>query len=438
MADGFPSLDPSFEHHFLSSIYPKRSPNARNETSLDGAASFPQSLSGFASASSYFGIAQPTAASAAHQDMYAAQGGRGAPLNGASGRVGQQTPYSFQQLHPSHQHGGPTSHLGAVQLDHGVHNGVPGLGHPSTAPYTPYGGQVTQNGGPSHSATPSGAPAVFSEHWTKQLKAYEESKRAHLAMTENHQPHYFARVRASENKGIPVRPPEDASQTADGEGDEARRLALVEKPKDQQNWFTLDLSGHMLRSLAPTAFKYTFLQELYVASNKLARLPPAIGKLRALTLLDLSFNQLTELPPELGMCTYLKTLLVFNNNLMTLPAELGSLHLLEILGIEGNPGFSPELKSELAEKGTKSLITYLRENSPSMFGPSGTCLVPATARVYSLTCFVQFPTPRRPATCTRSKKTYPRTWSDSRCFRGTSSATSMRRSKPMATHPRKR
>jgi len=367
MADGYSSLDRSFEANFRSSIYPKRNTNTRDERSLDDAAQFSQTVSRFASASPYFGIAQPTAASAAPQDMYAAQGGRGAPLNGASGRIGQQVPYSFQQLHPSHQHGGPAQHLAGVQLDHSSHNGAPGLGHPSTAPYTPYGGQVAQNGGPSHSATPSGGPASYSEHWTKQLKVYEESKRAHVAMTDNHQPHYFARARANENKGIPVRPADDAGQTADGEGDEGRRVAFAEKPKEQQNWFTLDLSGHMLRSLAAKAFKYTFLQELYIASNKLTRLPPAIGKLRALTYLDVSFNQLTELPAELGMCTYLKTLLVFNNKLMAVPHELGSLHLLEMLGIEGNPNFNPDLKAEIAEKGTKSLITYLRESSPSKF-----------------------------------------------------------------------
>ncbi len=63
------------------------------------------------------------------------------------------------------------------------------------------------------------------------------------------------------------------------------------------------------------------------------------------------------------MCTFLKQLLLFNNHIRTLPCELGSLHLLEMLGIEGNP-LSPDLKKEIMEKGTRHLIAYLREQSP--------------------------------------------------------------------------
>lgn len=127
----------------------------------------------------------------------------------------------------------------------------------------------------------------------------------------------------------------------------------------------MDMSGQGLRNLAPELFRYQFLGELYIASNKLSRLPKQIGDLRQLKHLDVSFNQLTEIPPELGMCTFLKQLLMFNNNIQELPYELGSLHNLDVIGVEGNP-LEPGLKQEIMDKGTKSLINAFRENAPGM------------------------------------------------------------------------
>lgn len=122
------------------------------------------------------------------------------------------------------------------------------------------------------------------------------------------------------------------------------------------------MSGQGLRNLALELFRYKFLTELYIASNKLTRLPKQIGELRQLKHLDASYNQISELPPELGMCTYLKQLLLFNNNIQTLPTELGSLHMLEMLGIDGNPLHS-DVKQEIVDKGTKNLINWLRESA---------------------------------------------------------------------------
>jgi CCR4-NOT transcription complex subunit 6 len=84
--------------------------------------------------------------------------------------------------------------------------------------------------------------------------------------------------------------------------------------------------------------------------------------------LDVSGNQLTELPAELGMCMFLKDLLLFDNHIRSLPYELGSLYELEMLGIEGNP-LDPYLKEEIIERGTKALISRLREEAPSMSFP---------------------------------------------------------------------
>lgn len=118
-----------------------------------------------------------------------------------------------------------------------------------------------------------------------------------------------------------------------------------------------------MRNLAPPLFHYTFLKELYLAANKLSHIPAEFGQLRSLTLLDLSHNQITDIPPEMGMCTSLKQLFLFDNQIRTLPYELGSLFNLEALGIEGNP-LDQDMKQELMDKGTKSLIGLLREQAP--------------------------------------------------------------------------
>lgn len=202
------------------------------------------------------------------------------------------------------------------------------------------------------------------EMWQEQLRMHKEAERAHSAMTDQQQPHYYARLKASENRGIGGPVTTTGRAQADGEVDPtSRRITHVEKETKRQDWHNMDMSGQGLRNLAPELFKYKFLKELYIASNKLARIPKMIGELRSLQVLDASYNQLTELPAELGMCTYLKHLLVFNNNIQELPFELGSLHLLEMLGIEGNP-LEPNIKQEIMEKGTKSLVNALREGAP--------------------------------------------------------------------------
>ncbi|KAF4946448.1 hypothetical protein FSARC_14195, partial [Fusarium sarcochroum] len=190
-------------------------------------------------------------------------------------------------------------------------------------------------------------------------------------MTDQQQPHYYARLKASENRGIGGPPPTTLRAQPDSENDgvDRRRPLTVEKETRRQDWHNMDMSGQGLRNLAPELFKYQFLNELYIASNKLTRLPNAIGELRQLRHLDASYNQIAEIPPEIGMCTYLKNLLLFSNNIQQLPFELGSLHLLEMLGIEGNP-LEQDVKHEIMEKGTKSLINALKEGAPIPLAPA--------------------------------------------------------------------
>lgn len=274
--------------------------------------------------------------------------------------------YNFPQTH-NHHPSQPQHHHG-LQHDHGMSN-ANGLGHHSSyasgvlSNSSSFNPNALQNG---HSSGGRGGQGPQNEMWQEQLRMYKEAERAHSAMTDQQQPHYYARLKASENRGIGGPPPSTARSQADNENNmvDRRRPWAIEKENSRQDWHNMDMSGQGLRNLAPELFRYQFLNELYIASNKLTRLPNAIGELRQLRHLDASYNQISDLPPELGMCTYLKQLLLFQNNIQQLPFELGSLHQLEVLGIEGNP-LEPEVKQEIMEKGTKSLVNALREGAPS-------------------------------------------------------------------------
>ena len=292
------------------------------------------------------------------------------------GPAAQRMPmmYNFQQQNSHHQQQQHAQHHPSLQeqSSHGT-NGT-GLGQ-----QTGYSSGMLSNTTPSftptniqngHTATTrSGQAQQINEHWAEQLKLHKESERAHATMIENHAPHHYARIKAGENKGIStavaVVP---SSTTQEVETDDTRSLTRptnLDGEFKRQDWHNMDLSGQGLRVLAMPLFSYTFLNELYVASNKISHLPAAIGQLRHLRHLDASNNQLTELPPELGMCVYLEYLLLFDNNIRTLPNELGSLFKLEILGIEGNP-LDAGIKQEIMENGTKALIRHLREGAPGM------------------------------------------------------------------------
>ncbi|KAL1910552.1 Glucose-repressible alcohol dehydrogenase transcriptional effector [Sporothrix stenoceras] len=307
------------------------------------------------------------------------QQGHASRINGNPAGRGMPMMYSFQQT-GGHQHQALPQHHQVLQTaDQGSHNAnSQGLAHhsayssgamPASSPFS----NGLQNGHGAGIRAAQQAPVT--EHWADQLRQHKEAEAANIAMIEQNQANYYARLKASENKGIGGPSPVlNNSTLADGDSEDIRRPWSVDKPNRQQDWHNLDLSGQGLRALSPQLFCYEFLQELYISSNKLTVLPAAIGSLRQLRILEASHNQISELPPELGMCTFLKQLLLFNNNIRTLPCEIGSLHMLETLGIEGNP-LDPELKKEIMEKGTKSLITYLREQSPIPLPPNDRKLV---------------------------------------------------------------
>ncbi|KFA69208.1 hypothetical protein S40285_00057 [Stachybotrys chlorohalonatus IBT 40285] len=274
--------------------------------------------------------------------------------------------YNYQQ-HAHSPHPSQAQHHQGLQHDHGMSN-TNGMGHHNSFAAGVLSNSNAFNTGSipnGHSANSRAGQAPQNELWQEQLRLQKDAQTAHAAMTDQQQPHYYARLKASENRGIGGPPPTSSKTQADGEDDTAdrRRPWTMEREVKRQDWHNMDMSGQGLRNLSPELFRYQFLMELYIASNKLTRLPKEIGELRQLRHLDASFNQITEIPPELGMCTFLKQLLLFNNNIQELPFELGSLHLLEVIGIEGNP-LDPSMKQELMEKGTKSLVNALREGAP--------------------------------------------------------------------------
>ncbi|KAL3425187.1 endonuclease/Exonuclease/phosphatase [Phlyctema vagabunda] len=327
----------------------------------------------------------PDSHSPAQQSLYGMfnqnqQHGQHGRVNGGPG--GQRMPLMYNYQHQnSHQPQQHTQHHTALTQEHTAHqtNGTV-IGHhssyssgvlsSSTPNFTP---NSLQNG---HSTTTRGGSAQqINEHWAEQLKLHKETERAHASMVEQHAPHHYARLRAGENRGLNlasasavVTAPTTTAQ--DGDKKDRGRPSNLDYMVKRQDWHNMDLSGQGLRVLSTPLFSYTFLSELYVASNKISQIPASIGQLRFLKFLDASNNMLTELPAELGMCVYLEHLLLFDNNIRTLPNELGSLFQLKMLGIEGNTNLDSGLKQEIMDRGTKALITHLREQAPVPLPPA--------------------------------------------------------------------
>lgn len=307
------------------------------------------------------------------------QGQHGRVNGGAGGRGMMPGMFNYQHQNPNQQHNQQHPNTHQEQTTHATNGNVlnhhgytPGVFSNATPTFTPASLQNGQAG-----VTRGGQAQSINEHWGLQLELHKESETANSRMLEGNSNH-FARVRARENNPLA----QQLAASDDNPGDvenNAGRMA-DNNPSKRQDWHNLDLSGQGLRVLTTPVFKYTFLKELYVASNKLTSIPSGISELRFLTHFDASYNHLTELPTELGMCVYLKQLLVFDNQIVDLPHELGSLFNLDVIGIEGNP-LNHKSKQMIMSDGTKALITDLRETAPSkcsVFGERDT-----NANIYS-------------------------------------------------------
>lgn len=87
----------------------------------------------------------------------------------------------------------------------------------------------------------------------------------------------------------------------------------------------------------PAAALPARLRWLILTDNRVAELPPGIGRCHRLQKLMLAGNRLRSLPPEMANCTRLELLRIAANQLSALPDWLLSLPRLSWLAFAGNP-----------------------------------------------------------------------------------------------------
>ncbi|KAL8944194.1 MAG: hypothetical protein Q9216_000618 [Gyalolechia sp. 2 TL-2023] len=263
---------------------------------------------------------------------------------------------SGQQHH--HPHPQPQNHPGGHGAMGHQHTFSSGTMSNATPHFTPSN---------LHSGTPTNNQIVLgesvSEHWQQQLQLAAEARAVSST------PHHHCRKEGVSrvSKGPVEASPEHSPRIGD---DEERNRASTDAEIRRQDWDAMDLSGQGIRALSPSLFcDYMFLGKLFIDNNRLTRLHPSLGHLRSLTHLDVSNNQLSEIPEEIGMLVNLKALLLFDNDIHSLPNEIGYLHKLEMLGIEGNP-LDEDLKDEIIRRGSRALVTHLRENMEAGDAPN--------------------------------------------------------------------
>ncbi len=98
---------------------------------------------------------------------------------------------------------------------------------------------------------------------------------------------------------------------------------------------SLNLSRNTMRQLT-NIDRFIVLTALLLHDNRLAQLPPEIGKLQLLRKLDVSSNQLTELAFEIGALKRLTHLLVADNKLNSLVESIGQIASLTVLDVSNN------------------------------------------------------------------------------------------------------
>ncbi|KAF4972118.1 hypothetical protein FSARC_1258 [Fusarium sarcochroum] len=110
--------------------------------------------------------------------------------------------------------------------------------------------------------------------------------------------------------------------------------------------------------------------KIYMAMNRLTRVPGAIFDLTYLTILSLRHNKLTELPPAISKLHHLKELNVSQNRLRHLPAELLDLFAsdskLDTLVVHPNPFWQPDqnLEQTSEDQAENMLFSYTEESEP--------------------------------------------------------------------------
>lgn len=105
---------------------------------------------------------------------------------------------------------------------------------------------------------------------------------------------------------------------------------------DDLNLTILDLTGCRLRHVPEEVFGLTGLKTLYLGTNFLREISPAIQNLAALKELNLNNNLLGTLPLELGMLPNVKALHLTHNQFTDFPMAVCRLKELEHLHISEN------------------------------------------------------------------------------------------------------
>ncbi|KAJ4135861.1 hypothetical protein NW768_003463 [Fusarium equiseti] len=147
--------------------------------------------------------------------------------------------------------------------------------------------------------------------------------------------------------------------------------------------------------------------KIYMAQNRLTRVPGAIFDLTYLTILSLRHNKLTEIPHGIGKLQHLKELNVSQNRLRHLPVELLDLFAsdskLDTLVVHPNPFWQPNRTLQDAEeKSDNVLFSHTEGESSSVpnlvsraLGRSPSQLSDTAGRIFSE---FKFPTDHRQLT----------------------------------------
>ena len=136
---------------------------------------------------------------------------------------------------------------------------------------------------------------------------------------------------------------------------------------------TLNLSMNQIGAL-PALEGATQLARVDVANNKIADLEFICSCAAALTLVaevNASGNAIQSIPREISELASLKKLDLSKNSLKAVPGELADCVKLKELLLSDNPFADNRLKKMVAQKGTKSVMDYVRQNCAKESGSGG-------------------------------------------------------------------
>lgn len=198
------------------------------------------------------------------------QSGQYARVNGGPA---QQQPLHFANNPYAHQQQSQQQHQQALQQDHNSHGTNGSLAHhnnyssgilsSSTPTFTP---SQLSNG---HSAVTRGGQAIaISSDWSDQLLLHKECMGSHKSMIQDGATHYYARSKQPDTaRALPPPPPKD-----DDSAENIGRPSNYQHPIRRQDWKNVDMSGQGMKLMTIKLFKYQFLVELYISSNRLRAL----------------------------------------------------------------------------------------------------------------------------------------------------------------------